>query len=301
VSDSGEAPPRDQSATAGRLIDAGSKGARGERLRAALAAIDAVIRYQPQVDLHTGRVAGVEALTFLRGAFDDRSSTTLVGQLEAAGLGLALAEQRLQDICAERRIWRRQIGDDYPIGMPVSQLTLEDPGFLPLVWSTLAAYELPARLLELEIPESVLDGGAASTRALAEATEAGVLIAIDRFNGERSNLRALARFPISKVRVDFALARELEDGSRMAKLFDGIVGAARGIGIVVCATGIDSPELVTAAEYRGCRLAQGVALGLPSDGEQFLALVRGSGVDTASLPVLRIDEGQWQESDAAVA
>ena len=77
-------------------------------------------------------------------------------------------------------------------------------------------------------------------------------------------------------------------------LFDGIVGAARGLGIVVCATGVDSPDLAAAAERHGCSLAQGAALGPLVDGEQFLTLVRGGDVDTVTLPPLQLDRDPAQ-------
>ncbi len=284
---------------AGAVAD--SVSARRHRLRAALTAIDIAFRYQPEVDLLTGRVSGVEALVFLKGASDDSVPTSLVTQLETAGLGLSLAERWLQDICSERRRWRRHIGEDYPIGMPVSLRTLEDPGFLPLALKALEEHDLPARFLELEVPESALDGSAAAARVLSAASEAGVLVAVDGFSGARSSLRALATLSLSKLRVDCALMRGSGGSARSARLFDAIVGAARGLEIPVCATSVDSPELLMAVELRGCALAQGIALGRPADGEQFLALVRGSGIDTASLPLAEVQEGLRRAAETATA
>lgn len=275
--------------------------ARRLRLRAALTAIDIAFRYQPQMDLLTGRVSGVEALVFLKGAPDDRAPTSLVTQLEAAGLGLPLAERWLQDICSERRRWRHHIGADFPVGMPVSMRTLEAPGFLPLVLTTLADFELPARFLELEVPESALDGGSSIAGVLAAACEAGVLLAIDGFNGARSSLQALAALPITKLRVDLGPIGGIGSASRPERLFDAIIGVARGLEIPVCATRVDSTELAIAVERRGCALGQGIEFGRPSDGEQFLALVRGSGVDTASLPMAEVQEGLRQAAETATA
>jgi len=290
---------RDGRQDAGARAD--SSTARRDRLRAALVAIDIAFRYQPQVDLLTGRLSGVEALVFLKGATDDRVPMSLVTQLDAAGLGLPLAERWLQDICSERRRWRRQVGQQFPIGMPVSLRTLEDPGFLPLVLGTLGAYELPAHLLELEVPDAALAGNAAVARVLAAASEAGVLIAVDDFNGARTSLHSLTVLPVTKLRVDAGLIGGMSGKPRATRLFDAIVGAARALGIPVCATRVDTPELLIAAERRGCVCAQGIALGRPSDGEQFLALVCGSEVDTVSLPMTEVEEGLRRAAGTAAA
>jgi EAL domain-containing protein (putative c-di-GMP-specific phosphodiesterase class I) len=263
-------------------------------LRAALAAIETVFRYQPQIDLQTGRVAGAEALVFLSGSSGDKASFGLIAQLEAAGLGLTLAESWLQELCADRRLWRRQTGADLPIGMPVSQPMLEDPGFLPLVLTALAESGLAASWLELEVPESALCSGDAAARSVAAANSAGLLIAIDRFTGARSSLELLTSLPFTKLRLDAELLAAAANSASAGRLVDATVAAARALGIVVCAAGVDTPELLATAERRGLQLAQGAALGPPSDGDQLLALVRGGGLDTASLPVLALRDDALQ-------
>ena len=268
----------------------GSAGDARKRLRAQLAAINSVFRYQPQIDLQTGRVAGVEALLCIVESSENRPATELVAELEAADLGIALAERWLRAACSERRFWLRQIGHDFPVGVPVSQRTLEDPAYLPLVQQILAEYELAPRFLELEIPESALVGGLAVRRALAAAHEIGVSVAIDGFRATQSSLRLLTLEPIAKLRIDSALVGEVRVGASDRVLFDAIVGAGRGLGIIACATGVDSPELLAAAERHGRPLAQGRALSPPVDGEGFLALVRSSSDDTVKLPPLELDE-----------
>ena len=90
----------------------------------------------------------------------------------------------------------------------------------------------------------------------------------------------------------------VHDGPSAALLFAGIIGAARGLGIMVCATGIDSPELLAAVLLHGRPLAQGAALGPILTGEEFLELLRGSNVDTALLPTLDFGEEGLQAASA---
>jgi EAL domain-containing protein (putative c-di-GMP-specific phosphodiesterase class I) len=263
-----------------------------KQLRALLAATNSVFRYQPQIDLQTGRVAGVEALLCMGESSENRPAIELIAELEAARLGIALAERWLQEACTERRFWLRQIGHDFPVSVPVPQHTFEDPAFLPLVRRILAEYELAPRFLELEVSESALAVSVATRRALGGAHEIGVCVAIDGFRATQSILRLLTLQPIAKLRIDSALVREVRPGGSQRVLFDGIVGAARGLGIVACATGVDSPELVAAAERHGRPLAQGTALSPPVDSEQFLAFVRNGADDTVRLPPLELDDAR---------
>jgi EAL domain-containing protein (putative c-di-GMP-specific phosphodiesterase class I)/sensor domain CHASE-containing protein len=265
-----------------------------DQLLARLAQRGAVIRYQPQINLRTGRVAGVEALLCVPESAAYRPAPDFVAELEAAGLGYPLLEWRLQEACSGRGYWRRHIGDDFPVSIPMSTVMLEEPAIPALVRRILADKELSSRFLELEVPEAALGEGAAILRTLAAVHEGGVLVAIDGYDGSQSNFRSLTFMPIAKLRVDPNLVVRAGAGTPDEVLFDGIVGAARGLGIVVCATGVDSPDLAAAAERHGCSLAQGAALGPLVDGEQFLTLVRGGDVDTVTLPPLQLDRDPTQ-------
>jgi EAL domain-containing protein (putative c-di-GMP-specific phosphodiesterase class I) len=261
------------------------------RARPTLAALHPAFRYQPQFDLQTGRLAGAESMLFFAESGTLLAATpATIEEIEFTGLGMSLLERWLREACTERRFWLRQTGGEFPVAVPVSAATLVDPAFLPLVRRVLTEYELPPRLLELEVSESTLVGGQNVREALLNARAAGIAVAVDRFTASSLSLQALALLPVTKLRVEQAVACGVDADGNPAPLFAGIVGAARGLRIVVCATGVDSPEVIEAIERRGCQLAQGTALGAPVDGEGFLAIIRGSGVDTVSLPTLELDD-----------
>jgi EAL domain-containing protein (putative c-di-GMP-specific phosphodiesterase class I)/sensor domain CHASE-containing protein len=251
-------------------------------LRNRLAASNAVFRYQPQIDLRTGRVAGVEAVLCIPGMREHRPAIELAAEIEAAGNGLALMERRLHDACRERRAWLRAVGHEFPIGVPVPQRTLLSAAFLPLVQGILAEHELAPSFLELQVDEAALGPSAAALRSVNLVRDAGISIAIDGFNAAHSNLRLLSILPISKLRVDPYLLLRISDGPSEALLFDGIIGAARGLGIMVCATGITSQELLSTVLRHGRPLAQGTALGPHLDGEGFLELLRADSADSGT-------------------
>ena len=271
-----------------------SSGHMQDPLAARFAARNAVFRFQPQIDLQTGHVAGVEALLCVPGAQEFRSATELAAEIEASGHGLALVERRLQEACREQSAWLKRIGHEFSIGVPVSQRTLANAAFLPLVQRILAANELAPSFLELQVEDAVIGASPAAPRLINKIRDAGITIAIDGFNAARSNLRLLSILPISKLRVDPCPLLRDHDGPSAARLFAGIFGAARGLGISVCATGIDSPELLSAVLEHGRPLAQGAAIGPILTGEGFLELLRGSNVDTAILPTLDFEDESLQ-------
>jgi EAL domain-containing protein (putative c-di-GMP-specific phosphodiesterase class I) len=259
-----------------------------------LAAGNAVFRFQPQIDLQTGRVAGVEAILCVPGARGFRPAIELVSEIEASGHGLALAERSLRAACREQSEWVRRVGHEFPIGVSVSQRSLSNPAFLPLVQRILADNQLAPSLLELQVEEAVTGAGAVALRVptFNKIREAGISIAVDGFNAAHSNLRLLSLLPISKLRVDSSPLLRRHDGSSAALLFAGIAGAARGFGIKLCATGVNSPELLSAVLQHGRHLAQGAAIGPIQTSEEFLELLRRSNADTATVPILKCgDEG----------
>jgi EAL domain-containing protein (putative c-di-GMP-specific phosphodiesterase class I) len=277
-------------------LNAGSSAAQTrDPLRARLAGSNAVFRYQPQIDLQTGRVAGVEALLCVPELHEYRPAIELAAEIEAAGLGLVLVERRLYDACREQRAWLSIIGHEFPIGVSVSQRTLVNAAFLPLVQRILSENELAPSFLELQVEEAALGPSAAALRSVTKVRDAGMSIAIDGFNAAHSNLRLLSILPISKLRVDPYLLLRVGDGPSEALLFDGILGAARGLGIVVCATGIATPELLATVLRHGRPLAQGAALGPALAGDEFLELLRRSNVDTATLRPLDFGDERLQQ------
>jgi EAL domain-containing protein (putative c-di-GMP-specific phosphodiesterase class I) len=270
-----------------------------EPLQARVSAANAVFRFQPQIDLRTGLVAGVEALLCIPGSSDYQPATEFAADIENAGLGLALFERRLQEACRGQRTWLRSVGHDFPIGVPVSRRVLANAALLPLVHRVLAEYEIPPALLELEVEEAALGARSEPLRTLTKVYEAGISIALDGFNANHSNLRLLSILPISKLRVDPWLLLRMADRVSEAQVFAGILGAARGLGIVVCATGVASANILAAVLEHGRPLAQGAAVGAPLDGPAFLERLRDNDIDTATLAPLELDAATHSLIDKA--
>lgn len=166
---------------------------------------------------------------------------------------------------------------------------LANAALLPLVHRVLAEYEIPPTLLELEVEEAALGARSEPLRTLTKVYEAGISIALDGFNANHSNLRLLSILPISKLRVDPWLLLRMADRVSEAQVFAGILGAARGLGILMCATGVASANILAAVLQHGRPLAQGAAVGAALDGPAFLQRLRNNDIDTATLRPLELD------------
>jgi EAL domain-containing protein (putative c-di-GMP-specific phosphodiesterase class I) len=257
-----------------------------------------VLRYQPQIDLSRDRIEAVEALLCVDEDGKERVATELPAEAESVGLGLELAASWLRAACRQRQSWLRELGRDFPVCVPVTTRILEDPGFVPMLRETLADCELTPRYLEIEVPAISFTASPRAMHALDQVHQLGVRLCLDGFGKTSSSLHSLAALPISKVRIHPALVRESAYDGRAAALMHAIIGASRGLGIAVCAAGVDSPVQAGALEVHGRPLAQGAALGPPMEGDRILMLLHGTGVDTAFLPVVEPDPSIPQPEDA---
>jgi EAL domain-containing protein (putative c-di-GMP-specific phosphodiesterase class I) len=263
-----------------------------------LTAGDALVCYQPQIDLRTGQVAGVEALLCVRGPQSFEPATHLMGELQAAGLECALFEHTVREACRMQRFWQRQVGHDFAIGIALPRRLFEDPATLAGVERALAEAELEPSMLELEVEEGAIGANPAALARLASIHAAGIGIAIDGFNATHS-LRQLISVPIAKLRVDPGLLQRMSVSATEALLFDGILASSRSLGIIVCASGLDTAELLAAVLEHGRPLAQGGAVGAPLRSEDFLELLRGSDQDTATLRPLNLSQAQPEAATPA--
>ncbi|WP_448062363.1 putative bifunctional diguanylate cyclase/phosphodiesterase [Cellulomonas hominis] len=258
-----------------RWYEAGASEVTRERLtlagelRRAMDNDDLTIAYQPEVDLRTGEVTGMEALmrwsTPTRGAVPPAEfipvaeETGLIGQL-----GAWILRESLAQVAAHNR----SAGADLRMWVNVSgrQLTGSDMG--AAVRALLAELDAPARWLGIEVTESILTDEAHVLSTLVELRDLGVGIAIDDFGTGYSSLSRLRDYPVTLLKIDQSfvrgLGRESVDGDRRsATIVEAVVAVGRAIGADVLAEGIEQPEQRDRVHDLGCRLAQGYLLGRP--------------------------------------
>ncbi len=235
-------------------------------LRQALAEDTLQLYYQPQVDLVSGRVSGVEAL--LRWPHPERGfipPDQFIPLAEQTGLIAPLTTWVLATALRQTQAWQTA-GLDLDVSVNLSARTLHDPTLLALVTDLLDRYTVAPAQLTLEITESALMVDPAHALVtLTRLTELGVRIAIDDFGKGYSSLDYLKRLPVDEVKIDKSFVLGLGDTADVtdAAIVRAVVAIAHALDLRVVAEGVETPAAWERLRALGCTLAQGYYLTRP--------------------------------------
>ena len=218
--------------------------------------------YQPLFDLRTRRIVACEAL--LRWPHQERgmvSPAEFIPVAEEMGLIVEIGHQVLREACLECGRWPV----DIRVAVNLSSIQFSRSNIPALVRETLAATNLPARRLEIEITETTLLQDTRRTRAeLRQLEELGVSISLDDFGTGYSSLSYLHSFPLHKVKIDQSFLRELGDNERRLTLLRGMARLSAELGLRVAVEGVETEEqLAPVAAGDNVDEVQGYLLGRP--------------------------------------
>jgi diguanylate cyclase (GGDEF)-like protein/PAS domain S-box-containing protein len=229
-------------------------------LRQAIAQQEFVLHYQPQVDVASGEMVGVEALVRW-----DHPVSGLISPIrfiplaEENGLILPLGEWVLFTACAQARAWHETAGMP-PLTMAVnlSPRQFRQEKLAEHVRAVLDATGLPPARLELEITESALmdnaDQAVATLRALKDL---GIQISMDDFGTGYSSLAQLKRFPIDKLKIDQSFMRGIPHDQSDMEIVATIIAMARNLHLKVLAEGVETEAQLAFLQIHGCDTYQG--------------------------------------------
>ena len=268
-------------------IEALDRVALEQDLRRALTRDEFVLHFQPQVDLRSGAVVGAEML--VRWAHPTRgllAPDQFIAIAENAGLIESIGEHLLRKACAQHSRWRSEGIAPKRLAVNVSTRQLRQASFWERVRGALAAADMPAAGLEIEITESLLLDDAPEVVAnLARLEGMGVKVAIDDFGTGYSSLAYLKRLPIHVVKIDRAFMRDTPASDDAATIVKTIVAMARSLRKEVIAEGVESSDQIAFLLAIGCHRGQGFAISRPLPVEEFGAylLAKTSGKPAQAL------------------
>ena len=196
--------------------------------------------YQPIFNLKTRRIETCEAL--LRWPHHDRgmvSPAEFIPVAEEMGLIVEIGNQALYKACLECRRWPGETA----VAVNLSSIQFDRSNVPALVRETLAATNLPAHRLEIEITETTLLQNTRRTRAdLRQLAETGVKISLDDFGTAYSSLSYLHSFPFHKVKIDQSFLQDLRDDQRRITLLRGMTRLSAQLGLRVVVEGVETEE-----------------------------------------------------------
>ena len=251
-------------------------------LHRALAHEELLLHYQPQVDLETGRIVGMEALA--RWQHPERGllpPNTFIPAAEKSGLIEAIGEWALRTACRQRREWADAALDVGRIAVNLSPLQLTGNAFVAVTEKTLAEIDLDPRLLELEITEALfLEHDHATVERLARLRRLGVRISIDDFGTGHSCLSRLTTLPVDGLKIDRSLVSSAYT-SQNAAVARAIIALARELDLGVTCEGVEHDGHVAFLRQYGCDVVQGRHLCPPLPADEIERWVAGRGTTAA--------------------
>ncbi|WP_066882553.1 putative bifunctional diguanylate cyclase/phosphodiesterase [Dechloromonas denitrificans] len=225
----------------------------------ALANNELLLHYQPQLDLPSGRIVGVEALVrWQHPKLGMIPPADFIPVAEDSGLILPLGHWVLLTACRQAKAWLDAGIDMGEIAVNISAYQFRQPEFAQSVRAVLAESGLPAERLELEITEStIMHSADSSVTTLEELKAMGVKLAVDDFGTGYSSLSYLRRFPIDRLKIDRSFVADMESDADAASLVASIIALGGSLGLRLVAEGVENSAQVSSLREMACERVQG--------------------------------------------
>ena len=234
-------------------------------LTQAIARDEFVLHFQPQVCARSGAIVGAEAL--IRWQHPERgllAPDEFIPLAEQHRLMLPIGRWVLRMAVRRAREWQRGALVGAIVGVNLTSLQFESPGFVEHVAAVLREEGLPGPLLELELTERMVTTDLTSTGAtLARLKALGVRISLDDFGTGYTSLAQLKALPIDKMKIDRCFVTDLPHDTKSAAITRAIVQLAQGLGIQVIAEGVENEGQHGFLVEHGCDELQGHAISEP--------------------------------------
>jgi diguanylate cyclase (GGDEF)-like protein len=279
-----------------KVFDQASMGSRSSErlqleadLRKGLERAELEVYYQPFFSLDQQRIVGAEALVRWHHPTNGLiSPVTFIPIAEETGLILPLGRYVLDQACRQARSIRDQLGVDLPVSVNLSPRQFQGSGLLSQVAAALEAAGLPAKLLILEITESVVMEDLAGAREVMNKLDRlGVCLAIDDFGTGHSSLAYLKQFPVREVKVDRAFVQGIAGSPVDLAIVRAIIDLADAMGISVVAEGVETKDQAAALKLIGCPVVQGFYFSQPLRAREFSDLLTCHFAQTGDSPAIQ--------------
>jgi len=243
-------------------------------LRRAIQDREFVLHYQPQYDLKTGAMRGVEALVRWKQGAEVVSPAKFIPIAEDCGLIVPLGGWVLKEATRRCAEFNRDRREPLRICVNVSALQIQRPDFANEVSQALREADLPPQQLVVEMTESALmhDPGQGSY-AMEQLQQMGVGIAMDDFGTGHSSLNHVSVLPLSMIKIDRSFVMNCASRETDASILKAIVTMGHALGLTVLAEGVETEEQARVLREQGCDEVQGYLYSRPVSAAQLIDLL----------------------------
>lgn len=233
-------------------------------LRRALENNELRLYYQPQVEIGSRKIVGMEAL--LRWDSPELgliSPADFIPLAEDTGLIVPIGAWVLQVACAQAKSWL-DTGLRTRVAVNLSARQFQREALAETVMQALRQSGLPPDLLELEITESILmENVETAIATLKQLSQLGVRFSMDDFGTGYSSLSYLQRFPIDVLKIDQSFVRDIPGNANDAAIVSAIIAMASQLGLEIVAEGVETGEQLDFMQDRSCHCVQGYYFSRP--------------------------------------
>jgi diguanylate cyclase (GGDEF)-like protein len=249
-------------------------------LRRAIEDGDLALLFQPEVELNTGRIVGVEALVRWHHArLGMVSPNEFIPAAEESGLIVPLGAWVLEEACRQAARWEAERGAPLRVWVNLSGRQLSQPDLIEMIAGTLGSTGARATALGLEITESaVMEDAETAGELLGALHRLGVSLAIDDFGTGYSSLAYLKRFTVDRLKVDRSFVSGIVSNPEDASIVAAMIQLAQVLGLDVVAEGVEDLEQAEALAGLGCTLAQGFLFARPQPADVVSGMLASGGV-----------------------
>lgn len=243
------------------------------------------LEYQPQISSSTGRVAGVEALLRWRHPYYGNIPAPIaVALAEGGGFIGKLGLWVFEEACAVRQQWLKQGVEDMVLAVNLSSLQLDET-LVPGVVAVMQKLQVSPELLEFELTETaMLAVGSGDNKYLAQLHMLGLRIAIDDFGMGHTSLKYLKQFPVTTVKIDGAISREVVTNPICADIVASITRLCRARGMGCVAEYVETDAQAAVLRTLGVDLLQGYRFSRPLESADCLDFIRSVNSNRQSPP-----------------
>lgn len=234
-------------------------------LRQAILNSEFELYYQPQVNVASDRIVGLEALIRWRHPVHGLLNPSgFIDMAEEIGLISAITDWVLDEACRQLVLWRAKGLNDLRVAVNVSPQEFNNDDVVDRIVSRLTRYGLPEHVLDIEITENLLLHDVSGViDKLRHLRDRGIRISIDDFGTRYSSLNYLRRFPINTIKIDKSFVRDLVEHHNSAPIIHAIIGIARGFGLHLLAEGVETGYQMKTLQELGCEDMQGYFFSRP--------------------------------------
>jgi diguanylate cyclase (GGDEF)-like protein len=217
------------------------------------------LHYQPQIEIRSGRIVGLEALArWQHPVHGWVPPDEFIPLAEASDLIVHIGRWILDAACKQLRLWHLEGFSDMSVAVNLSARQFRQPDLLAMIQSIVASYELLPRHVVIELTESVVMSDAhRSFDTLEKLHQLGFKVAVDDFGTGYSSMSYLKRLPVNKLKVDRSFVSDLGASTKSDSIVKAIVSLAHGLGMTVVAEGVETKAQRYLLAELGCDHFQG--------------------------------------------